>query len=135
MSTNNPETAPSGTSAFEQRSREVLEESASRLSGRTLSRLTQARYAALEQAKKPERVWWRAFAPAGAVAAVAVFAIGVFVSRGPSELPIVTAGTDTALDAEVLADVETLELVEEGDELEFYEWAALEVSDDATMGS
>ncbi len=130
------ETNDSAATRLEERSRQVLEESAARLDGRTLSRLTQARYAALEQAKKPERVWWRQFAPAGAVAAVAVLAVVMYAGRPDAPLAVPTAAVDTAVEVDMFADVDALELAEEGDELEFYEWATLEAGDaDASLGS
>ena len=67
------------TEEFEKRTQEVLEESAGRLDGRTRSRLTQARHAALAQLAQPARHWWRAYVPAGAAAAVAVLARGHLV--------------------------------------------------------
>jgi anti-sigma-K factor RskA len=115
---------------LEQRSRDVLEDSAARLDGRALSRLTQARYAALEQARRPESVWWRGFVPAGAAAAVAVLAVALFVARPTGTPPPVAGGNGAALDSELVADVEALELIEAGDEFEFYEWAALESGGD-----
>ena len=56
---------------FEKRAQEVLQESVSRLDGRTRSRLTQARHAALAQLEKPARLRWRSYVPAGAAAAPA----------------------------------------------------------------
>ena len=45
--------------AFERRTREVLDESVAKLDGRALSRLTQARHAALEAGRKPVRPGWK----------------------------------------------------------------------------
>jgi hypothetical protein len=114
--------------AIEARSREVLDESAGRLDGRTLSRLTQARHAALAQLGEPRNVWWRGWMPAGATAAVAVLAVALFTLRPDTGgLPVATANGE-AIDTELLADVEALELAEADDELEFYEWAAREAA-------
>ena len=44
---------------FERNARVVLEESLSRIGGRTRSRLNQARHAALEAAGAGRRPWWR----------------------------------------------------------------------------
>ncbi len=111
---------------LEVRSRDVLAESVARLDGRTLSRLTQARHAALAQLERPQRLWWPGFVPAGAAATVAALAIGLFVMRPDTGgLPLANQGLE-ALDAELLADVEALELAEADDDLEFYEWAAAE---------
>jgi hypothetical protein len=117
----NQETQDSG---FEKRTREVLDESASRLDGRSLSKLTQARHAALEQLQRPARSRWWFFAPAGAAAAVAVLAVMTWTG---GTRPTVTAPV-AALneDLEFLSDADA-EIVAEGEDLEFYEWAAGEV--------
>jgi hypothetical protein len=110
---------------FEKRSREILEESTARLDGHTRSRLTQARHAALAQLGKPARQWWRSYVPAGAAAAAAVLAVVVYTGRPENGLPIApTAGFE---DTELLADVEAPDFIEDGDDVEFYEWAADEM--------
>lgn len=106
---------------FEKRTREVLEESTSRLDGRTLSRLTQARHAALDQMQRPVRQRWWAFAPAGAAAAVAVIAIVMWSGRTEVEKDSVVE------DLELLADADAAEFVADEEDLEFYEWAADEL--------
>jgi hypothetical protein len=108
---------------FEKRTQEILEESASRLDGRTRSRLTQARHAALAQLQKPARQWWRSYMPAGAAAAAAVLAVIIYTGQGPgpqATLPVID-------DAEQLADVDAPDFTEDGDDVEFYEWAAGEM--------
>jgi len=112
------------TDEFEKRTQEVLEESAGRLDGRTRSRLTQARHAALAQLPNPARNWWRSYVPAGAAAAVAVLAVMIW-SAPVERLPV--AGANPAEDMELLADAEAPDFVADGDDLEFYEWAAGEV--------
>lgn len=107
---------------FEKRTQEVLEESAGRLDGRTRSRLTQARHAALAQLEQPARHWWRSYVPAGAAAAVAVLAV-VMWSVPMKQQP--TAGP--VEDLELLADADAPDFVDDGEDLEFYEWAAGEV--------
>ena len=127
---------PDEQQRFETRSREVLEASASRLDGRTQSRLTQARYAALAKRSEPAFIArWRAYAPAGALAAALVIGIVLFAARPdlqtPGTLPVGGNG-----EFELLVDNEVLELAEAGDELEFYEWAAFEAAGDgATVGT
>jgi anti-sigma-K factor RskA len=116
-------TDPNG---FEKRTREVLEESAARLDGRTRSRLTQARHAALAELAQPARNWWRSYMPAGAAAAVAVLAVVMWSGRG-IENPPVLAGASPVEDMELLADADALDFVDDGADLEFYEWAAGEV--------
>ena len=107
---------------FEKRTQEVLEESAGRLDGRTRSRLTQARHAALAQLEQPARHWWRSYVPAGAAAAVAVLAVVMW--SGPMTQP---PAANSAEDMELLADSDAPDFVDDGDDLEFYEWAAGEV--------
>jgi anti-sigma-K factor RskA len=113
------------TEEFEKRTREVLEESAARLDGRTRSRLTQARHAALAQLENPARNWWRSYVPAGAAAAVAVLAVVIWSAPTSEDLPV--AGASPVEDMELLSDAEAPDFLAEGDELEFYEWAAGEV--------
>jgi len=107
---------------FEKRTQEVLEESVGRLDGRTRSRLTQARHAALAQLEQPARHWWRSYVPAGAAAAVAVLA--VFMWSGPGvQSPVANPDEDM----ELLADADAPDFVDDSEDLEFYEWAAGEV--------
>jgi len=101
---------------LEKRTREVLEESTARLDGRTLSRLTQARHAALDQLQQPARRRWNLFIPAGAAAAAAVLAV-VMWSRTS------TGDPSPVDDLEMLADSDVPDFVD-GEDLEFYEWAA-----------
>jgi negative regulator of sigma E activity len=110
---------------FEKRAQELLEESTSRLDGRTLSKLTQARHAALGQLeRKKSPAWWRIAVPAGATAAAV---LAVFVFNRPVAAPdIVARGGDTAVeDMDLIADAP--EVVDDGEDLEFYEWAAGEM--------
>jgi hypothetical protein len=101
---------------FEKRTREVLEESTARLDGRTSSRLTQARHAALDSLQRPARLRWRLFIPAGAAAAAAVLAVLMWSGSG-------RVGPAPADDLEMLADSDTPDFAE-GDDLDFYEWAS-----------
>ena len=102
---------------FEKKTRELLDESTARLDGRTLSRLTQARHAALDQLQRPVRRRWSLFIPAGAAAAVAVLAVVMWSGR--------QTGVDPSPvdDLEMLADSDAPDFTD-GEELEFYEWAA-----------
>ena len=112
--------------AFEKRAREVLEESTAKLDGRTLSRLTQARHAALEQGRKPARNWLKTWIPAGAPAAAAVLAFMVWTGPAPDATSGLSASSGSALeDIDLLADAP--EFVGEADDVEFYAWAADEL--------
>ena len=115
---------------FEQRTREVLEESTAKLDGRTLSRLTQARHAALAAGQKPARQWWRLYAPAGAAAAAVVLAVMVWTRPGADlngTLAETNGGGSAFEDIDLLADGEAPDFFTEADEAEFYEWAAGEI--------
>jgi hypothetical protein len=107
---------------FEKRSRAILEESSGRLDGRMLSRLTQARHAALDQLQKPARAsWWRWSVPAGAAAA-AVLSVVIWVGRPPS-----VEGPTSVDDFELLTDADAPDFVDDGEDVEFYEWASGEM--------
>ena len=131
---------------FESRARVLLEESATRLDGRTLSRLNQARHAALDAARgasvargvdAPRGVsalsWFsRGWLPAGATAAVAVLALILWTNR-PNVTLLAAADSSSALeDVDLLADNDALDLAQDGD-ADFYEWAAAQTGngDDA----
>ncbi|HLA70360.1 MAG TPA: DUF3619 family protein [Steroidobacteraceae bacterium] len=110
---------------FEKRTQELLEESTARLDGRTLSRLTQARHTALDRLQQPARQWWRSYVPAGAAAAVAVLAVVMWSGNPAVESNLTAQGTSPVEDIELLADAP--DFVDDGEDLEFYEWAAGEV--------
>jgi len=110
---------------FEKRTREVLEESSARLDGRTLSRLNQARHAALEQAQRPARQGWRFLVPAGATAA-AVLAVVMWIGRPPGPEGSGSVASSPIDDFELLADADAPDFAE-GEDLEFYVWAADEL--------
>ena len=112
---------------FENRSREVLEESVARLDGRTRSRLTQARHAALAQLERPVRQWWRSYVPAGAAAAAAVFAVMLYVQPGVVDVVRGVKNGAVVEDMDILADSEAPDFTEDTDDVEFYEWAAGEM--------
>ena len=89
-----------------------------------VSRLTQARHAALAQLAQPARHWWRSYVPAGAAAAVAVLAVVMWSGRRPERR---RRGASPVEDLELLADADAPDFVDDGEDLEFYEWAAGEV--------
>jgi len=112
---------------FERRTREMLEESVSRIDGRVRSRLNQARHAAVEAATARRRpLFSRLFTlvpTAGAAAAALMVAMVLWHGGGRSVEP--PAATPTQ-DLDLLADSEGLDLVEDGGDGSgsFYEWAA-----------
>jgi hypothetical protein len=105
-------------SDFERRTKRVFDASAAALDAATRSRLTQARYRALEeQTSVRNRGWRSALLPAGAVAATALVA-WLAVWQSP---PARDAVQGTPLtDLEILLGEEDLEMLDE--ELEFYGW-------------
>jgi hypothetical protein len=105
---------------FEKRTRELLEESSARLDGRKLSRLTQARHAALDSLQRPVRRRWSLFLPAGAAAAAAVLAVMMWSGDRRGGEP------NAVDDLEMLADSDAPDFAD-GEDLEFYEWAAGEI--------
>jgi hypothetical protein len=114
---------------FEQHARAVLEDSVLRVDGRVRSRLSQARYAAVEAASR-RRLFWRRFSlmpAAGAVAATVLIAFVLWPhSHQLDSIVEVAHGTGTVEDLDLLADSDALDLVssEEPDAGgAFYEWA------------
>ena len=104
--------------------RRTLDDSVDNLDAQTLSRLTQARHAALEQVKsKPylhKRPFWLSMAGLAATAAVVLLAI--FLTRDPSVPQYYSAIEDV----EILVASENPEFFSE---LEFYAWLAEEMDD------
>jgi hypothetical protein len=115
-----------GSVEFARHVGELLERSADELPARIRSRLTRARYAALEQ--RGYRIGtWRAWLPAGAAAAAV---LAVLMLQGPrlgSDLPQANSGGGE--DFEMLADSGAFALAQDqlsqgGDvDYEFYDWA------------
>lgn len=123
----NPDDAPmtEADAAFERRARELLNSSIDSLDGRTRSRLTQARFAALgELGKRPGLSHFRVpgrWLPAGALAAAAVLAFAVFLARPTGAPTAALAEVSSPEDAEILAANDEPELYQ--DDADFYEWA------------
>jgi len=109
---------------FERNARVVLEESLSRIDGRTRSRLNQARHAALAAAGAPRPAWWRSLTlmPTAGAATAALLVAAVLWHRQPSGEPPVLESQHAAEDMDLLADSEALELLD-GWDGPFYEWA------------
>jgi hypothetical protein len=125
--------APEDRSEFERRTRETLEASVTRLDGRIRSRLTQARHAALDEARRRRgfggRDGWRSWMPAGALAAAVLVAMLLWTGRSGTSLAPNGELAASFEDIELLADGEAFELAE-GQDFEFYEWAVAVESGD-----
>ena len=105
---------------FEARTKRVFDASVGEIDAATRSRLTQARYRALEElptSRAGRSVWRGPFAPVGAIAAAALVAFLVFRQPEPAIEPALEVAA--AADLEILLGEEDLELLEE---LEFYAW-------------
>jgi len=109
---------------FERNARVLLEQSLSRIDGRTRSRLNQARQAALEAAGARRTAWWRSLTlmPTVGAAAAALLVAVVLWQRQPAGEPPVVEPQHAAEDMDLLADSEALELLD-GWDGPFYEWA------------
>jgi hypothetical protein len=125
---------------FERNARTVLEESVRRIDGHTRSRLSQARYAAVEAAAAPRSSFWRSFTlmPAAGAAAAVLVAVLLWPHHRATELPLIEpphsmaehAGVE---DIDLLADGEAMALME-GEDGSFYEWAAAQTDGGETNG-
>ena len=107
-----------GANSLEERSQALFEDSVERLDGRTRSRLTQARHAALDEVRRSRvfRTRWL-WAPAGGLVAAAAVAVLIGVWRGADP----TSGSPPLEDLDVVAGTENLDLLED---VEFYTWLA-----------
>lgn len=111
----------------EKRARELFDASVESLDGSARTRLAAARRAAVADVRQPRGMSWRSWAPAVAMASVALVAVLLWRVQGP-ESPRATAPTTAdviAVDAslapvELLASGDDLGLVE--NDLVFYEW-------------
>ena len=104
---------------FERRTKLLFEESVAALDGETRSKLTQARYRALDELSVPaRRAWGRAWLPAGAAAAVTMLSVMLWQGQVAS---VSDPSFDVAAvtDLEILMGEEELEMIQE---LEFYAW-------------
>ena len=105
-------------SAFERKTKRVFDESVAGLDAATRSRLTQARYRALEERKPTTRSrgWGFTLVPAGTLAATALLALFLVVQR-PGDDALQGTSVD---DLEILLAEEDLEMLDE--DLDFYGW-------------
>src|SRR5687767_2574255 len=100
---------------FERRAKRAFDDSVAALDAPTRSRLTQARYRALEErAPRRDRGWRSGLVPAGAIAATALVAWFVVWQSPPASEDVHAASLG---DLEILLSEEDLEMLDE--ELEF----------------
>jgi hypothetical protein len=103
---------------FERRAKRAFDDSVAALDAATRSKLTQARYRALEQhVSASDRGWRASLLPVGTVAATALVAWLVVWQTPPRPVDVPTASLP---DLEILLGEEDLEMLDE--ELEFYGW-------------
>ncbi len=119
-----------GPGSLERRAQELLRASADGLDGHIRSRLTQARSAAIDEARKSRApFFWRTLVPAGALAGAAALAFMLWIGASPGPGP---AALHPALDdIDLMVTSESFELLED---LEFYEWVAATDTDAASIG-
>jgi|SRR5580693_4738130 hypothetical protein len=119
-----------GSSPFEQRTRELLLQSADALPGSVRSRLTQARYAALAaHASKATPSLTRRWMPAGAVAGVVLALFVVLTPHGSSSGRLSAMAGPPIEDIDMLTDSDAVPLNGDQDvDFDFYEWAAEEAT-------
>ena len=107
---------------LESRARAAIDASVESLDGRTRSKLTRARHAAMEELhQSARRPWQRVSVALGGVCAAVLavwVGIGQFTPVTPSEIVLD--------DMELVADAPSLELLKE---VEFYAWVARERAD------
>ncbi len=103
--------------AFEKRAKQLFDDSVDGLDAATLSRLNQARHAAIEASPRrlPPLLRW---APVGGLATAAAVALLLFQSPAVIEPP----ADASTVDMEILLSEDNLEMLED---LEFYEWIDL----------
>jgi ferric-dicitrate binding protein FerR (iron transport regulator) len=123
-----------GETGLERRARERLLDSAEHLDGRTRSRLTQARHAALAELPRGRTFRTPGFwLPAGALAGAAMLAVMVWVGQpGSPGAPALATDAGAVEDLAILASADGPELY--ADDPEFYEWAGSAVAVEATRG-
>ena len=119
---------------FERRAQAVLRDSVDHLDGRTLSRLTQARYAALEAAKTRSPLWhWKWLAPVTATAAATVLSITLINNSSRVSQPNMASNlselsiADLPDKLEIIAAEDSLEFYRDVD---FYAWLDTELDED-----
>ncbi|MFO1406132.1 MAG: hypothetical protein U1F08_01230 [Steroidobacteraceae bacterium] len=105
-------------SDFERTARATFDAAVESTDADTRARLTAARRAAVAAADRPVRASWGRWAPATALATLAIAAVIAWRVEAPAT---VARAPDASIEpVELLADSEGLELVE--NDLAFYEW-------------
>lgn len=118
--------------SFEARAQSLFAESVENLDGRTRSKLTQARQAALEAARsqggRPRHHIWAAFSGATTVAVLAVW-----LAIGPAgrDVPMQEVRGIALDDLDIVADTTDLDLLQD---VEFYAWMAQQRSGGENSG-
>jgi hypothetical protein len=116
--------------SLERRAQELLRASADGLDGDVRSRLTQARSAAVEEARRSRAPFvWRTLVPAGALAGAAALAFMLW--SGAPRAPVPATPHNSFEDIDLIVTSESFELLED---LEFYEWVAATDADGASIG-
>ncbi|HJS21844.1 MAG TPA: hypothetical protein VJ764_04250 [Steroidobacteraceae bacterium] len=116
--------------SLERRAQELLRASADGLDGHIRSRLTRARTAAVEAARRSRtRFGWRTWVPAGALAGAAALALVLW--SGAPRAPGPATPHNSFEDLDLIVTSESFELLED---LEFYEWVAAGDPDGASSG-
>jgi hypothetical protein len=107
-----------GNGDFERRTKRVFDESVAALDAATRSRLTQARYRALEERNGAAKSSWRlSLIPLGTLTAAALV---VWFTIGQPPVAVDNVPSAALSDLEILLGEEDLEMLDE--ELEFYGW-------------
>jgi len=106
--------------ALEERTKLIFDESVSALDAQTRSKLTRARYRALEELPGRSAPGWRAWwIPAGAVAAGVLAVMLLWQGQPPVAPEAQTFDVAALSDLEILLGEEELDMIQE---LEFYAW-------------
>jgi hypothetical protein len=127
---------------FERRVRAALIESSAALDGRTRSKLTAARYAAVEGLRGIDGATsvngsLRSWAPAGALA-MAVLVTVMYIGQRDPGLAAQPSASAAAGDLEMLTDADAYAFSATADtdlEYEFYEWAAASADTEGGLGT
>ncbi len=135
--------APIAESEFERRTRALLQDSADALPAAVRSRLTQARFAALEGRRSPAAAAALTRRWMGAGAATAAVLVALLLLAPRTEGPGVPAPAGGSLeDLELLAESDAVPLnddqsTDQDVDYDFYEWAANEAdsADPSAVGS